>query len=95
MIYINKSNVTRQLAALEESGFVIRRPSETDRRVTLVYPTQKAMDVLPRILEVLREWNNYITEDFTDEEKEVLSNFLERICEKAKTYANKRDKDIV
>ena len=31
-IYVNKSNVTRQLAALEQNGFVERRPCETDSR---------------------------------------------------------------
>ena len=49
MVYINKSNVTRALLYLEQHGFVERKQSETDRRVLLVYPTQKAMDILPEI----------------------------------------------
>ena len=42
MIYINKSNVTRNLAVLEKNGYIERRPAENDKRVMLVFPTQKA-----------------------------------------------------
>lgn len=42
-IYVNKSNVTRQLAALEQNGFVERRPCETDSRAMEVYPTEKRL----------------------------------------------------
>ena len=37
-VCMDKSNVTRHLAKLEEQGYVERRPSETDKRVTLVHP---------------------------------------------------------
>ena len=56
-IYVNKSNVTRQLATLEQNGFVERRPCETDSRAMEVYPTEKALAVLPEVREVLRAWN--------------------------------------
>ncbi len=92
IIYINKSNVTRQLAVLEENGFVERRPSDADKRAVEVYPTQKAFDILPKVLQVLGEWNGYITEDLTDEEKETLLALLERISEKAKLYADGIDR---
>lgn len=86
IIYINKSNVTRQLAVLEEKGYVERKTSSSDKRFTKVYPTQKALDVLPRVRQVLQDWNEYITEGFTDEEKTVLMSLMERITEKAKLY---------
>ena len=52
-IYINKSNVTRHLTQLEKNGYVERRQSEEDKRVMLVYPTEKAYEVLPRVREVV------------------------------------------
>ena len=63
-IYINKSNVTRHLAYLEEHGYVKRTQSETDKRVMHVYPTQKMLDVLPNIKQIIGEWNAYLTADF-------------------------------
>ncbi|MCE5234436.1 MAG: MarR family transcriptional regulator [Clostridiaceae bacterium] len=82
-IYVNRSSVTRQLALLEQNGFVERRPSESDKRVMEVFPTQKAFDVYPRVREVLSEWNTALLEQFTPEERKLLSTMMERVMVKA------------
>lgn len=82
-IYVNKSNVTRQLALLEQNGFVERRPSENDKRVMEVFPTEKAHAVYPRVREVLVEWNAGLLEQFTPEEQKLLSAMMERVMGKA------------
>ncbi|HWS30224.1 MAG TPA: MarR family transcriptional regulator [Clostridia bacterium] len=82
-IYVNKSNVTRQLALLEQNGFVERRASGTDKRVMEVFPTKKAFDVYPRVREVLTEWNAGLLEQFTPEERKLLSSMMERVMAKA------------
>ena len=89
-ILINKSNVARQLASLEQNGFVRREPDAKDRRVMRVYPTERAMEVYPYIQQVLADWRHYLTENFTDEEREQLDSLLERVLEKAAAYADKR-----
>ncbi|MBR6708627.1 MAG: MarR family transcriptional regulator [Clostridia bacterium] len=86
-IYINKSNVTRHLTSLEKAGFVERRQSETDRRVSLVFPTDRAYEILPTIRKTMREWNEYLTEDFSDEEIDTLQLLVGRIFDRATTYA--------
>ena len=48
-IYQNKSSVARQLAVLEEAGFVRRVCCDSDRRVTELYPTERAKAALPEI----------------------------------------------
>ena len=48
-VCLDKCNVTRHLAKLEEQGYVERRPSEKDRRVTLVYPTPLLEEMLPKV----------------------------------------------
>ncbi len=88
-IYIDKSNVTRHLAALEREGFVERRQSESDRRVLLVYPTQKAYDILPHIKQITREWNEYLTDGWTEEEIAAMKGFIARISDRATAYAKK------
>ena len=92
-IFINKSNVTRQLALLEESGFVTRQTSATDRRAIEVYPTQKAQDVLPQVRSVIHEWNAYLTSEFSIEEKVVFEGLLRRMTDKAKKYFDKPVKE--
>ena len=86
-LFINKSNVTRSLSYLETHGFVTREQSSEDRRITLVYPTAKAEEILPTIRTIIRGWNAYITEGFTEEELEMYMDMTERLAAKAADYA--------
>ena len=90
-ICINKSGVTRHLSYLEEHGYVVRRQSETDRRVTLVYPTEKMQEVLPRVKEIVNEWNTYLTADLSEEELSMFRSVLDHIAQRAKKYADDRE----
>ena len=81
-MFVNKSNVARQLAVLEEQGYATRRQGE-DKRVSLVYPTEKAQEILPVIRGVNAEWRKVITEGFTDEEREILLSLTERLYKNA------------
>lgn len=92
-ICINRSNVTRQLTYLEEHGYVERRQSDADRRVLLVYPTEKAKEILPRVRSVVSEWNAYLTEGFSDDELDQLHEMLERLSERAREYSEKNGGD--
>lgn len=78
-IFINKSNVARQLVILEEGGFVERRACCQDKRAVRVYPTEKALAVLPRINEVLSQWETCLTRELSEEEKRLLSQMLSKI----------------
>ena len=86
MLYINKSNVTRALLYLEQHGYVRREQNETDKRVLLVYPTEKAITELPLIKSILKDWNEYITEDISAEELCTFMSVLERIAKRAADY---------
>lgn len=82
-IFVNKSNVARQLAILERDGFITRSPGTEDKRQSLVYPTDKAYEVLPRVKEVLKAWNEAITENFTSDQKEAVLASLMKILNNA------------
>ena len=82
-IFINKSNVARQLAILEEDGFVQRKPSPEDKRATLVYPTEKAIEVLPQINRIFRDWESLVAQDLTEEERALAVKMLERMKTRA------------
>ena len=87
-ICINKSNVTRQLAYLEKCGYVERRQSDKDKRMILVYPTQKAFDAMPLIHDIIRDWNAYLTEELTSEERDMLEGLLAVLANRAKRYVS-------
>lgn len=88
---VNKSSVTRQLSALEEKGYVRREPSSTDKRIMLVYPTDKALELQARLFACYGDWNSYLTQNFTEEEKETLSRLMVRIAARAEDYVKGGD----
>lgn len=88
---VNKSSVARQLSVLEENGYVRREPSATDKRILLVFPTEKALELKERLFHCYRDWNSYLTQDFTEEEKEILSRMMVRIAERAEAYVKGGD----
>ena len=78
-IFINKSNVARQLVVLEEDGFVERKPFPGDKRAMQVYPTQKALDILPEIGRIFREWEALVAQDLTEEERALAVKMLAKM----------------
>ena len=75
-ICFNKSNIARQIAVLEEGGFVRRKPGAEDKRVMELYPTEKTLELIPQIRQVLRSWRSYLMEGLSEEEIAVLDKAL-------------------
>lgn len=82
-ICINKSNVARQASTLEEDGFIIRKPSPADKRVMELYPTEKTLELMPEITEILNKWEDFLLADLTDAEVEQVHSVLQRMRDKA------------
>lgn len=78
-IFINKSNVARQLVILEEDGFVTRRPAPEDKRAMQVFPTAKTLDCLPKLEGIFREWETLVCQDLTQQEQQMMSAMLDKI----------------
>lgn len=82
-IRVNKSNVARQVAAMEEEGYVERRSCGLDKRVMRLYPTEKALALLPAICEVMDSWEQLLTEGLTEDELQLLETVLLRVRDSA------------
>lgn len=85
-ICINKSNVARQVACLEEAGYIRRCTSKEDKRVTELYPTERAEANLPLIIRILSDWRDMLTEELTEEEQTALVIILEKLRKKASAW---------
>ena len=86
MLFVNKSNVARQIGFLETAGFVKKVGNDRDRRAVHLYPTEKLLGALPRVKEVLAEWRALVTEGFTEEEKGELARLSEKMVENARKF---------
>ncbi|MCC5896254.1 MAG: winged helix-turn-helix transcriptional regulator [Alkalibacterium sp.] len=84
LIYVNKSNVARQLSVLEKKGYITRKPCAEDGRKLLVFPTDKAHDVYPKVVNILKDWNDIIFEGLSETEKTELEKQLQLMMEKAR-----------
>ena len=85
-ICINKSNVARQAAALEEGGFISRIPSLDDKRVMGLYPTQKTLALVPQMNAILDRWEDCLTAGLSPEELEIAERVLERMKNRAAAW---------
>ena len=83
---VNKSSVARQLAILEKNGYIRREASAADKRMLLVFPTEKALAVKDRLYRCYHDWSSYLTQDFTDDEQQMLSQLMARIAARAEDY---------
>jgi len=89
-LFINKSNVARQVAVLEEDGFILRKPSQADKRVMELYLTEKTEELMPQIREILLQWELHLTSNLTEEEVETISAILAKMKEQAAQWMEDR-----
>jgi DNA-binding MarR family transcriptional regulator len=90
-LYKDKSVVARQIATLQQQGFIRREPSQSDRRVQQLYPTDQTLEALPQILEVFQRWDEVLTRGFSGEEREQALRLLERMYENAEAELHRPD----
>lgn len=75
----DKSTIARQLEALEDLGYVERKPSETDKRALCVFPTEKLLEFQPGLKAAMDLWDENLLEDLTPEEKDQLAGIMAKI----------------
>lgn len=89
-ILVDKSNVARQIAALEDAGFVTRSTCKEDKRCMKLYLTQKGLDVIPTIFEMYTQWSDLLTQDLTKEEFDQLTELLAKVKVRAVEWMEAR-----
>lgn len=90
-ICLNKSTVTRALAQLEERGYVIRTSDPSDKRRTLVEPTEKMLDIFPEVRAITAEWNTAISAGISDEELALFHKVLKKMEQNARNTIQKTE----
>lgn len=78
-VFLNKSVVARALAVLEEDGLVERPTCQKDKRITRLYPTEKALQLQPRLQAIWAECEHFLTDGMTEAEVASLEALLSRL----------------
>lgn len=76
---VDKSNIARQVAVLEEMGYVQRQPAPGNRRMLRLHLTNKALMLLPKLQKTSQNWEEDLLQDLSNWEISQLSAFLRRI----------------
>lgn len=76
---LSKSTLTSMLDRLENSGFIQRRHSKTDRREILIFRTEKDKSLQAVYVQVSEEMTDKYYADFSQEEIVTFEEFLKRI----------------
>ncbi len=89
-LFINKSNVARQMSVLEEAGFIRREQSSGDKRVYEVFLTERARALVPLLRAANAEWEDIICAGLSAEEKSALASALAKLVENVRAYEEER-----
>ena len=81
---LDKSTLTGIIDRLERDGYIERKPSETDKRSTLISLTGKEQEFAKNIQNVSTQMNEIFYKGFTDEEITIFDSMLARILENCK-----------
>ena len=89
LIKIDKATTARSLAKLEDKGYIIRKTDSADNRIRRVYLTGKAKKFAPTFFAIFNAWTDTLLQNFSQEEKEQMLTFLERMGQNAITMLEK------
>ncbi len=83
LFYVNPSNITRALVALEKEGFLLRQQSSRDRRTYQLFPTDRAREVYPTIKKLCNDWQDRLLAGIPHESREFALQVVESIALRA------------
>ena len=81
----DKAAIARRTKNLEEKGYLIRKPSPSDRRSMLLFPTEKAEKLKSSKEEIESSFYVYLLSSLDDNEKKTFAELLERLYIASKT----------
>lgn len=82
-LFVNKSTVTRNVSSLIEQGYIYKEEDSKDKRIYRLYPTEKLLEIMPKIRKYLRDWSHDVMQDLTEEEQKQFSKMLMKVSKRA------------
>ena len=83
---VDKAMSARSISRLMELGYIRKEHDETDSRAYKLYLTDKARAIIPDIIDIIYNWIDIITEDFDEDEKDLIVKLAEKALINAKKF---------
>ncbi len=74
LLGIRVSSLNEMLAKMERNGYISRKPSEEDKRISIIYVTEKGRSETSEQMEGSEAFRC-----FSEEEKDIFSGYLDRL----------------
>lgn len=79
--YVETATLSTVLSNMESSGLIERKKLETDKRTYAIYPTEKGRRIIESVRRKLEATIDDALRDFSDREKGLLREYLERVTD--------------
>lgn len=82
----DKGTITKSIQKLEQLDYVRIENSESDKRIKLLYTSDKAREFIPKLYMLRQQWNEYLSSDLSEEEKNAYFYAVSKMIDKAREY---------
>ncbi len=82
----DKGTITKSIQKLEQLDYVRIEANDSDKRIKLLYTSDKVREILPKLYMLRQEWNEYLLADLSEEEKDAYFYAISKMIEKAREY---------
>lgn len=76
---VSKSTLTSMLDRLEAKGYILKKMSTEDKRITLISNTKKADESVDIFSDVINKMNDKFYDGFEEEDIKLFEKYLEKI----------------
>lgn len=83
LLHFDKAHTARTILKLIDLGYVRKKQDETDKRSYRLFLTKKGKDIVPTIKRIIKNWNQILTSEFSNDEKKMLLGLLQKMAEKS------------
>lgn len=81
---VDKAMATRNVRKLIELGYIRKEQNIEDARAYKLYVTSKGKEVIPEVIEIIKEWIEILVEGTSEEKIGESIEFLERVLKNGK-----------
>jgi len=78
---IDKGMVAKTLNKLETKGFILREQNPDNKRENIISLTQKGVDILNNIKNIVDEWNEILYEEMSEDEIVCMKKLTNKMVE--------------
>lgn len=78
-LLLDKASTTRSLQSLIDKGYIKKKRDDNDKRINRIFLTEKSKSIEKEIKARLENWNDILTSDLNESEKEMAYLILNKM----------------